>query len=302
MAQQTSTGTFQNVYKFNGKELDAESGLYYYGARYYDPRSSVWLSVDPLAEKYAHQTPYCYVGNRPINVIDPYGEDEWEVGSNGRVKWIRESKKHTLYKVDDNGKRTDESLTMNKRDLFDQLSARPDGVSVADGDNRSQKDMAEAFTFLADHTDVEWRMDRYKTDNGEERYSLGSNHSLGDCLGGSRTSPSAEQMCHSGESVIAFVHSHPGDYKDYNDMISSMGWWRLQPDGKQAELRGDSYIKNNESSNLKNALYYTCFPKSGKLLLVRGAKIPAFIRNINGNYKRFFFGTLNSKGYVLEYC
>ncbi|PKP22139.1 MAG: hypothetical protein CVU06_09680, partial [Bacteroidetes bacterium HGW-Bacteroidetes-22] len=51
MAQQTSAGTFQNVYKFNGKELDAErrsprehkkltrreqSGLYYYGARYYD--------------------------------------------------------------------------------------------------------------------------------------------------------------------------------------------------------------------------------------------------------------------------
>lgn len=36
-------------YKFNGKELDEETGWYYYGARYYDPRISVWLSVDPLA-------------------------------------------------------------------------------------------------------------------------------------------------------------------------------------------------------------------------------------------------------------
>ena len=35
-------------YKFNGKELDDESGLYYYGARYYDPRISIWASVDPV--------------------------------------------------------------------------------------------------------------------------------------------------------------------------------------------------------------------------------------------------------------
>src|SRR5690606_8845653 len=36
-------------YKFNGKELDEETGWYYYGARYYDPRISIFLSVDPLA-------------------------------------------------------------------------------------------------------------------------------------------------------------------------------------------------------------------------------------------------------------
>ena len=73
MAQQTSAGTFQNVYKFNGKELDAESGLYYYGARYYDPRSSVWLSVDPLAEKYSNWCPYTYCLNNSIKLIDPDG-------------------------------------------------------------------------------------------------------------------------------------------------------------------------------------------------------------------------------------
>ncbi len=73
MAEQTSTGTFQNVYKFNGKELDAESGLYYYGARYYDPRSSVWLSVDPLMEKYGWWTPYNYTLANPVKFIDPDG-------------------------------------------------------------------------------------------------------------------------------------------------------------------------------------------------------------------------------------
>ncbi|MGK6343471.1 SpvB/TcaC N-terminal domain-containing protein [Chryseobacterium sp. DT-3] len=58
-------------YKFNGKELDAETGYYYYGARYYNPRVSLWLNVDPLAEQ--TMEPYIYCGNHPINYIDPDG-------------------------------------------------------------------------------------------------------------------------------------------------------------------------------------------------------------------------------------
>jgi RHS repeat-associated protein len=49
------------------------TGLYYYGARYYDPGVSVWLSVDPLAHKYPSLSPYVYVANNPINAIDPDG-------------------------------------------------------------------------------------------------------------------------------------------------------------------------------------------------------------------------------------
>lgn len=60
-------------YKFNAKELDAETGYYYYGARYYNPRVSLWLNVDPLAEKYPSWSPYAYCGNNPINYFDPDG-------------------------------------------------------------------------------------------------------------------------------------------------------------------------------------------------------------------------------------
>jgi len=41
---------YKTPHKFNGKGLDAETGLYYYGARYYDPKISLWLGVDPLME------------------------------------------------------------------------------------------------------------------------------------------------------------------------------------------------------------------------------------------------------------
>jgi RHS repeat-associated protein len=51
MVEQMS-GVYDNPYKFNAKELDSETSLYYYGARYYNPRLSIWYGVDPLAAKY----------------------------------------------------------------------------------------------------------------------------------------------------------------------------------------------------------------------------------------------------------
>ena len=48
--------------------------MYYYGARYYNPRVSLWLNVDPLAEKYPHVSPYTYTLNNPIKLIDPDGK------------------------------------------------------------------------------------------------------------------------------------------------------------------------------------------------------------------------------------
>ena len=65
--------SINSPYKFNGKELDEESGLYYYGARYYDPRISIWASVDPLAEKFAGRSPYEYCFSNPLRFIDPTG-------------------------------------------------------------------------------------------------------------------------------------------------------------------------------------------------------------------------------------
>jgi RHS repeat-associated protein len=53
MAEQHSqTADYENRFKFTGHELGKETGLYYAGARYYDPKISIWLSVDPLLEKH----------------------------------------------------------------------------------------------------------------------------------------------------------------------------------------------------------------------------------------------------------
>src|SRR5690554_7945339 len=67
----TNTGTYDNKFKFNGKELDDATGMYYYGARYYDPRISIFVSVDQMVE--STMTPYQYVHNNPIMFTDPTG-------------------------------------------------------------------------------------------------------------------------------------------------------------------------------------------------------------------------------------
>jgi RHS repeat-associated protein len=60
---------------FTGHELDDESGFYYAGARYLDPVMGRWMSVDPLADKYPEWSPFNYVANNPLIIIDPNGTD-----------------------------------------------------------------------------------------------------------------------------------------------------------------------------------------------------------------------------------
>ena len=73
--------TWNTPYLFNAKELDEETGLYYYGARYMDPKISMWLGVDPLMEKYPSVTGYCYTMDNPIKFIDPDGRDGMVTGN-----------------------------------------------------------------------------------------------------------------------------------------------------------------------------------------------------------------------------
>jgi len=77
MAEQKAGG-YSTKYRFTGKEVDEETGLYYFGARYYDPRISLWYGVDPLTEKYFDYSPFTYTANNPIKYIDPDGRGWYE--------------------------------------------------------------------------------------------------------------------------------------------------------------------------------------------------------------------------------
>jgi RHS repeat-associated protein len=98
--QRLDAGAAKTPFRFTGKELDGETGLYYYGARYLNPKTSLWLSTDPAMGEYIPQAPvndevrerngnlpgmggvynyvnlhlYHYAGNNPVKYTDPDGK------------------------------------------------------------------------------------------------------------------------------------------------------------------------------------------------------------------------------------
>ncbi|MEP0367427.1 MAG: RHS repeat-associated core domain-containing protein [Cyclobacteriaceae bacterium] len=63
-------------YRYVGKERDDETGLYYYGARYYAAWLARFISTDPLKDEYPYYTSYQYAGNKPVTFIDLDGLEE----------------------------------------------------------------------------------------------------------------------------------------------------------------------------------------------------------------------------------
>ena len=71
------------TFTFSAKERDAETGLSYFGSRYYSSDLSIWLSVDPQASKYPSLSPYVYCANNPVKLVDPNGREIWHPDGEG---------------------------------------------------------------------------------------------------------------------------------------------------------------------------------------------------------------------------
>ena len=69
--------TWNTSYLFNAKEFDEETDMYYYGARYYEPRLSLWMSTDPRSEEAPEASSYTYSHNAPTGRVDFDGK--WDI-------------------------------------------------------------------------------------------------------------------------------------------------------------------------------------------------------------------------------
>ncbi len=90
------TTSYDASYKFIGKERDTETSFDYFGARYYSNTWAIWLSVDPLANKYPSLSPYNYCAGNPIKYLDPNGMD-WEDADGNKIKDHSKIKVYIFY-------------------------------------------------------------------------------------------------------------------------------------------------------------------------------------------------------------
>ena len=91
--------TFDSRYKFSGKEMDEETGLYYFSQRYLDPKYVVFTGSDQLREKYPNMGSYVYCADNPLKFVDPDGR-AWKptknqnTGEQTGYQWIPENQSH----------------------------------------------------------------------------------------------------------------------------------------------------------------------------------------------------------------
>ena len=72
----SGTSVYYWYCSFTGKERDEETGYGYFGARYMDHElMTMWLSVDPMADKYPSISPYAYCAWNPVKLVDPDGRE-----------------------------------------------------------------------------------------------------------------------------------------------------------------------------------------------------------------------------------
>ena len=200
---QRNTG-WNAPFTFSAKERDEETGYSYFGARYYDSELSIFLSVDPMSDKYPHISSYAYCANNPLRYIDPNGEDIWELDEAGNITKHTKTKEFDKFIV--NGKektfkygtvekaKTQTYSKDGKTDSYDFYKVRGD-------DNGT-----ELFEFVASNTNVEWSQAKmgqegdkglnYLTTSHEDRAERG----MGNLING---------QLRFGYTAREFNHSHP---------------------------------------------------------------------------------------------
>ena len=246
-------------FTFSAKERDSETGLSYFGSRYYSSDLSIWLSVDPMAAKYASLSPYVYCVNNPVILVDPNGEDTIFINKKTGHPQIKESDGKDVCK--DVLVCGSHKVTLSGNGVFAQ--AKGDENQSNDSQilltGLSKKDAVKVFNFMADNTDVEWGYMR--TNSGE--YFIGTNHTNEGQDGESVISKMVMDALPN--TVGNYTHSH------WSDKYSTTGWtpstFNTANDSKNSDHKAWKDILINQPKITMGIRYKgltKCWIKKGK--------------------------------------
>ena len=113
--------------------------------QYYHSNLSIWISVDPLADKYPNLSPYTYCADNPVRLVDPDGRDVWEISENGKIINQFEDKSiDQFYIVDSKGNCIAESESYNA-DTKCYIYTRDKGYSEYNKNTRHNAILLDEF-------------------------------------------------------------------------------------------------------------------------------------------------------------
>ena len=161
-----------HCYTFSAKEKDSETGLSYFGSRYYSSDLSVWLSVDPMSDKYPSLSPYVYCADNPVKLVDPDGEEIYEFDENGKylrtsgdkgspdqIAIIKENGEITMSQAYQHG-----TIQLGLKGTVNQKDETP--VDVQSLNIKGDAQALDCFKFVADNSKSEWSLVRVGSVDG----------------------------------------------------------------------------------------------------------------------------------------
>ena len=186
--------TYDERYKFTGKERDAESGYDYFGARFLAQQLGIWLSVDPWSDIYPFISPYAYCFGNPIILFDPNGCGDPLTVMKVRKMLIKNTFGMVRTKYDENGKivpKPHQGIDYYAPEGTDVMAVK-DGVIVG-CDVEGKGDYGKTITLQFENEDGEiaWAFYAHLSEIG---VSIGDKVKEGEILGKTGTTGNAKRM------------------------------------------------------------------------------------------------------------
>ena len=205
--------TAHSSHTFSAKERDPETGLSYFGSRYYSSDLSIWLSVDPMASKYPSLSPYVYCADNPVKLVDPNGGEIYEFDESGKFLRVSGEKgsadQIAIRKSDGSVVLSKEykngTIRLGQKDFVSQESGN--SVEVQPLNIKGDDNAIDCFKFAVDNSSCEWSLCQVGSTSGE----IGNN-----VLSNSQEwthESSANLVFNSTLKLRAHWHSHPDNLK-----------------------------------------------------------------------------------------
>ena len=165
----------------------------------HNPALSLWLSVDPLSDKYPGVSSYTYCANNPVRLVDVDGEDIWTIHEDGTIDRQRNNKIDRIDVISSSGTTIKGSET--KYGNIKQHTISHNNNKIDYFEIRGDDIAKEAFENIADNTTIEWTHAKI----GEEKSNsniLGTSHN-------ERSTSIGRFLLETGYTLKEVSHNHP---------------------------------------------------------------------------------------------